>query len=733
MSLMEKVDDLIQEAILLDSGNLAACGKMLTILDSFTHSAVSGEAALLRGYLEAMIMSEIEGECPDITKVIEAIETMQKNLREEPGFGHEVPSAPVTNSPAGEFSSEPASKIERLEILEEDTGLLKDFITEACEHLQEIEVIMVEWEKNPEDHEIINSIFRPFHTIKGVTGFLNLQEMNHLSHRMETLLDEAREGRIIHNPELSDLIFDGVDILRRMLSSLDQAIKKGVPVTYDVDLDEIYGRLEHFTGKHPKESEERSVSDEKCRLGDILVSQGKIQEKVLQETLLRQVAASPSKPLGEMLIEDNVVSPRDVRDAIRRQVESGKIPSEKYLKVDTLKMDQLLDMVGELVISQSMVIHNPEVKRIIDPKFLRDVAQLTRVTSSLQNISMSMRLVPIGSTFQKMNRIVRDIARKTDKKILLVIEGQSAEIDRNMVEELYDPLVHMIRNACDHGIGTPEARVAKGKPEEGAIFLKAEHSGGKVVITIRDNGKGLDRDAILSRALERGLVQKGDRLEDKEVFNLIFMPGFSTARQITEISGRGVGMDVVKKALEKLRGTVEIASTQGVGTTFTIRLPLTTAIIDGMLVQVGKERFIIPTLSVIRLIRPEREDLSSVVGKGELVRIKDRLLPLVRLDRVLDLEGAVTDTCEAVLVVVDDGEREVALQVDALLGKQEVVIKGLGEKFRDLPGVAGGAILGDGRIGLILDIRAIVNSIRLPGSGDLRNGPVTNDKGVIVK
>ncbi len=720
---MEKMDLLIQEAILLDTGNLKACGKMLTLLDAFDHPAIEQDTRLLRGYLEAIIMSDIEGECPDLNTVIEVVETMQQHLRSALEGGN-PPPAPVSRPdipdvpqavPEAPKAAEPAGG---MEILSEDTGLIRDFIAEAREHLQEIEINMVEWEKSPEDREIINSIFRPFHTIKGVTGFLNLQEINHLSHQLENMLDDARDGKTRLGPEISDLIFDGVDTLRRMLASLELAIHDQAPVRYDVDLEGIHHRLERFISGNNSPAPEppavalpETVPESKGgkRLGDILVSEGKIDGEALRQTLRKQAVESPSKPLGELLIEENMVSPRDVRDAIRKQADSGRVAVEKYLKVDTVKMDQLLDMVGELVISQSLVTHNAEVKRITDPLFLRDIAQLTRVTASLQNISMSMRLVPIGATFQKMSRIVRDIARKTGKKIALNIEGQSAEIDRNMVEELYDPLVHMIRNACDHGIGTPAERTAKGKPEEGVVLLKAEHAGGRVVITIRDDGSGLNREAILAKAIDRGLVQPDEELEDKDVLNLIFLPGFSTARQVTDISGRGVGMDVVKQALEKLRGTVEIASEPGLGTTFTIKLPLTTAIIDGMMVQVGRERYIIPTLSVKRLIRPERADLSTVVGKGELVHIKDRLLPLVRLDRALGVEGARTDPSEAVLIVVEDGQREVALQVDALLGKQEVVIKSLGDKFRNLPGVAGGAILGDGRIGLILDIRAIVN------------------------
>ncbi|MHB9027902.1 MAG: chemotaxis protein CheA [Candidatus Latescibacterota bacterium] len=710
MSPMEIVDLLVQEALLLDPGNLKSCGKMLSLLDSLDHPGIIREKIILREYLESMIMQEIEGGGTDVNTILGAVETIQVRLQEI--LSGDAPASGKTSGPGENGDNDLSSKTisDNAEFLEEDSGFLRDFIQEASEHLHDIEINMVEWERNPDDREIINSIFRPFHTIKGVAGFLNLHEVNHLSHQLENLLDEVRDGRIRHSPELSDLIFEGVDILKRRIFAIDNALKNSLPVTYDIDFEDMRRRLEEFISAFEQKTEDAQPDSEKRLLGDILVCEGKIPEEKLLETLRKQTEDHPGKLLGKILVEEDILSPRDVGEAVRKQAESGKSAVERSIKVDTIKLDQLLDMVGELMIAQSMVTHNPKVKQIGDPRFLRDIAQLGRVTATLQNISMSMRLVPIGATFQKMNRIVRDIARKSGKKIALVIEGQSAEIDRNMVEELYDPLVHMIRNSCDHGIGAPEERKLAGKSEEGTILLRAEHSGGKVIITISDDGSGLNREAILNKARARGIIHDDEHPSDREIDNLIFMPGFSTAKQVTEISGRGVGMDVVKKTMERLRGTVEISSGMGKGTTFCIKLPLTTAIIDGMLVQVGSERYIIPTLMVRRIIRPEPKDVSMLAGQGEIVRAKDRLLPVIRLEQALGIEGAKTDLFDSVLIIVEDSGKEAALRVDALLGKQEVVIKNLGEKFKDLKRVAGGAILGDGKIGLILDIRAIVNS-----------------------
>ncbi len=710
MDIRETIERLAELASRLRSGNLSPCGEMLSLLESIGLPETAAVTERLKTLVEGMILGELEGSCPDPDEVRDAVGMLRDCVDGKAVSPRMAATAPLTaaDSAAKRPVFEGASEGES--ISPEDAGLIRDFIVEAGDHLQDIDIRMVDWEKNPGDVEIINSIFRPFHTIKGIAGFLNLTEINRLSHLLENVLDESRAGRILLAPDLSDLIFDGVDTLRRMICSLERSLREGTPVVYD-DISGFCERLENFlVSRRNTDSAEAAAPGEGLRIGEILVKNGKIRSDTLTGILERQADDYPAKPIGELLVEEGAVTVKDVRDAIRKQVETGSVPEETFIKVGTAKMDQLVDMVGELVIAQSMVTYNPQVARIADPRFVRDIAQLRRVTASLQTISLSMRLVPIGATFQKMNRIVRDISRKTGKKISLVVEGHSAEIDRTMVDQIYDPLVHMIRNACDHGIGTPEQRMARGKSEDGVINLKAEHAGGKVVITITDDGNGLDRDRILTKAVERGIVAPGERPDDRFIDNLIFMAGFSTAGKITEISGRGVGMDVVKKAVEKLRGTISITSEDGIGTTFTIRLPLTTAIIDGLIVQVGSERFIIPTLSVRRLVRPEQGDLSTVTGKGELVQLKGRLVPIVRLGRLLGIDSRRNDPCDAVLIVVEEGGREAALLVDDLLGKQEVVIKNIGKRFEDLDGVSGGAILGDGRVGLILDIGGLLDS-----------------------
>jgi len=377
------------------------------------------------------------------------------------------------------------------------------------------------------------------------------------------------------------------------------------------------------------------------------------------------------------------------------------------VKVDTTKLDNLVDMIGELVIAQSLVQQNPVFASIHDQKLSRDFSQLKRITADLQKVSMSLRMIPIRQTFQKMIRLVRDLARKSGKRVDLAMSGEETEIDRNMVDALYEPLVHMIRNSVDHGIESPGERAGHGKSETGQIWLRAYQKGGNVVIEIEDDGQGLNREKILKKAKARGLVAEGMALSESQFDNLIFEPGFSTADQVTDVSGRGVGMDVVKRAIEKLKGKIEISSVQGKGTRFVMRVPLTLAIMDGIIIQIGGERYILPTVFVKETLRPRLEDISTVQKKGDLVTVRNTLLPLVRLYDLLQVVPQKRDPWEALVVVVENDGCQKGLMVDDLVGKQEVVIKNLGEMLKETKGVAGATIMGDGRVGLILDVHGI--------------------------
>lgn len=598
--------------------------------------------------------------------------------------------------------------------LDQERDLYVDFVRESIEHLEDVEIKMVDLECNPKDAEIINAVFRAFHTIKGVSGFLNLTDINRLAHSTETLLDMARRGDLEAAGPVIDVVFEAVDAMKEMVRDVSERVSAGDASRPLRDIRALAARIERLQVSEAEDGrdgdregkEQGSRCEPPAKMGEILVDQGKITRKELTEALREQEGKADRPPLGKILVDEDRVAPKDVAQALRVQKTGSKLESQD-IRVDVRKLDGVVDMVGELVIAQSLVRNDPAVQAIDSQQFFRNMAQLGRVTTEMQRIAMSLRMVPIRNTFQKMSRLVRDLARKSGKEVSLVTEGDETEIDRNMVEEIHDPLVHLIRNALDHGIEVPEKRVAAGKSACGTVTLRAYHHGGNVVIEVEDDGRGLDSDRILAKAKDRGLAPPEAALSESEIFALIFEPGFSTAEKVTDISGRGVGMDVVRKNVEKLRGTIETRSRPGEGSTFSLKFPLTLAIIEGIVIRVGTQRYVMPTNSVLEAVRPAAGEYCTVERTGELIKVRGELLPLVRLHSLFSVEGARRDPLSALVVVAEaEGQRRAVL-VDELLGKQEVVIKNLGEGMTGIRGISGGAIMGDGRVGLILDVAGI--------------------------
>jgi two-component system chemotaxis sensor kinase CheA len=388
---------------------------------------------------------------------------------------------------------------------------------------------------------------------------------------------------------------------------------------------------------------------------------------------------------------------------------------KESVRVDAQRLDRLVDLIGELVIAESMVSQSGELRSLTHGLLGRSVSQLDKITRELQQIGMSLRMVPVRPLFQKMARLARDLSRKLAKPVEFTTSGEEIEIDKAIVNCVTDALVHILRNALDHGIERDaDERARAGKAEVGRLELRAAHREGSIVIEVEDDGAGLDRAAILAKGIEKGLVRKGDNLNDEEVFRLIFLPGFSTAKVITELSGRGVGLDVVRTSVEALRGRIEVHSRRGRGTLFRIRLPLTLAIIDGMVIRAGRERFIVPTLSITRLVRPEASQRSTSMERGELLTIQDDLIPQFRLRRLLDVNAAPGNPDSEVVVVVEESGRRVGLLADEVLGQQQIVIKSLGLNLEGVHGISGGVILPDGQVGLILDVAALLAQSTAP-------------------
>ena len=583
--------------------------------------------------------------------------------------------------------------------------LVIDFINESSEHLESAESDLLHIEGCPDDPETINSIFRAFHTIKGVAGFLNLKQIGSLAHAAENLLDKARQGKIILGGSSVDTIFKSIDVMKQMFSALRQAVENDQHVQPYQKLQPLIDRIKRCTsGKTPT-----------VKLGEVLVQDGTTSATEVRNALHEQRTSSPDKKIGEILVEKKVVTEQQVNKAVQNQKlpranENKKIVNDTTVKVATRRLDSLINMVGELVIAQSMVSRDLDGHIQTDQRLTRNVRHLDKITRELQELSMSMRMVPVQGVFQKMARLVRDLSRKAGKDIEFVMTGAETELDRNVVEAIADPLVHMVRNSVDHGVETPDERKGKGKPPQGRVELKAFHQGGNIIIEICDDGKGLNREKILEKAIANNIVKEGQELSDSEIYRLVFHAGLSTAEKITDVSGRGVGMDVVRKNIESLRGRIDIESTIDKGSTFSIRLPLTLAVIDGQIVNVGKETYIIPSVSIEHSTRPQPEQLKTVQGaRGEMVMIRGELLPLVRLYRLFGIEPEITEPCEALIVVVTDGDNRCCVQVDSLLGQQQVVIKSLGDYLGSIKGVSGAAIMGDGNVSLIVDVPGLIS------------------------
>ena len=540
------------------------------------------------------------------------------------------------------------------EILPPDTDipLLRDFLSEAAEYIAASEVALLALEANPQDSEAINTVFRAFHTVKGTAAFLGLAHIAEFAHEAESLLMRVRDHAISYGPSCADLSLRSVDMLKALLVAVEDALAGD-------------SALLHPAGYHSL-----------------------------------MIALDGYNPAAD----GAVIELAPAHDAMPRAARA-ETAADATIRVRTDRLDRLINMVGELVIAQTMIAGDPHMTQSPSPDLARKMTHAGKIVRELQELSMSMRMVPMRATFQKLARVVRDTASKVGKPVQFTTDGEDVEIDRNLVDILADPLVHMVRNAVDHGIEHGDERDRAGKSRTGSVRLSAYHSSGNVVVDLVDDGAGLHRDRIVDKAVEKGLIESGRGMSDNDVFNLIFAPGFSTAEKVTDISGRGVGLDVVRRNLELIRGRLEITSTPGMGTTFSLRLPLTLAVTDGMLVRVGTERFVIPLTQIHMSFRPEPNMLSTVAGQGEVVVMREALMPIVRLHRIFSVSGAIENPLAALLVIVGDGAQRTALMVDELLGQQQVVAKPLGDALGRVPGFSGGAILGDGRVGLILDVR----------------------------
>ncbi|RPJ86423.1 MAG: chemotaxis protein CheA [Acidobacteria bacterium] len=695
------LNDVAALLVQLDAENLSGCRRLGETLQELAGSHANQDIAnrLREAGSKLLALADSGGENPDAVL-------------------QEVASA-IEDATQGEELEELAEALEPPEVIEltlpgdADLELMGEFVTESREFIAEAESALLSLEVDPDKMEAVNTVFRAFHTIKGTSGFLGLKPLTELAHHAESLLSKVRNREIHFSGGYADLALRSIDTLKGLIEQVDQATR-GKAMVLPAGYQELLKLLKRADHERFPETMAEAAPDS-MRVGDILVA----SQKADREKVDQVAAQQGDEPIGVALVRSKAASLTDVAKALRAQqrIAAGEKSSESTVRVRTERLDRLIDMVGELVIAQSMVAQDATLNAGTHHELGKKISHAGKIVRELQDLSMSMRMVPFRATFQKTARVVRDLARKSGKIVEFDVKGEDTEIDRNMVDHITDPLVHMVRNAVDHGIEPPDEREKLGKPRFGLISVKAFHSGGNVVVELSDDGRGLDREKIIQTALATGLIESDKGLADVDVYNLIFSPGFSTAAEVTDVSGRGVGLDVVKRNVDALRGRIEITSSPGVGCKFSLRLPLTLAITDGMQVKVGEEYYIVPTINIQVSFRPSSSALFTVAHRGELVMLRGELMAMFRLHRLFDVKGAVEDPTKGLLVVVGDGNRRCALLVDELLGQQQVVAKSLGRGLGKVQGISGGAILGDGKVGLILDTMELVSLARQVTSG----------------
>ncbi|WP_187938474.1 chemotaxis histidine kinase/response regulator CheAY2 [Helicobacter pylori] len=643
--------------------------------------------------------------------------------------------------------------------------IMEDFLIEAFEMNEQLDQDLVELEHNPEDLDLLNRIFRVAHTIKGSSSFLNLNILTHLTHNMEDVLNRARKGEIKITPDIMDVVLRSIDLMKTLLVTIrdtgsdtnngkENEIEEAVKQLQAITSQNLEGAKER-TKEAPKEIKEeiKEKTKEEVKANKTPTAENPASDNPLAdepdldyanmsaeeveaeiERLLnkrqeadkerraqkKQEAKQEVTPTKETPKTETPKTPKtETKAKAKADTEENKAPSigvEQTVRVDVRRLDHLMNLIGELVLGKNRLIriYSDVEERYDGEKFLEElnqvVSSISAVTTDLQLAVMKTRMQPVGKVFNKFPRMVRDLSRELGKSIELIIEGEETELDKSIVEEIGDPLIHIIRNSCDHGIEPLEERRRLNKPETGKVQLSAYNEGNHIVIKISDDGKGLDPVMLKEKAIEKGVISERDAegMSDREAFNLIFKPGFSTAKVVSNVSGRGVGMDVVKTNIEKLNGIIEIDSEVGVGTTQKLKIPLTLAIIQALLVGVQEEYYAIPLSSVLETVRISQDEIYTVDGKSVL-RLRDEVLSLVRLSDIFKVDAILESNSDVYVVIIGLADQKIGVIVDYLIGQEEVVIKSLGYYLKNTRGIAGATVRGDGKITLIVDVGAMMD------------------------
>lgn len=585
--------------------------------------------------------------------------------------------------------------------------IVESFIVETKEILEKLDTDLLELEKRPDDKDLLNQIFRSFHTIKGTSGFLGLEALPEVTHKCEDILNKLRKGEATLNSNLMEGILLAFDTIKELVVKIETEQNENVEIENVCNvLSELLKNLDS-----PQEIKQEGTLP-------------KVENQVVQEIAVQEeIVENKTEEIKDELPKEEFKTEIKTNVEKIEKAASSSATKENTIRVDVERLDSLLDIVSELVLGRNRLsqINTQFSLENEGNKYTKDFEEVTKqidlMTTELQLVAMKLRMIKIAKIFNRYPRLVRDLCKDLNKDVELIIKGEDTEVDKNLIEEINDPLVHLIRNAVDHGVENPEVRIKAGKNPRGKVLLAAEQLGNNIVITIQDDGKGLDVEVIKEKAIAKGLItkEKAKELSKQEAMNLIFLPGFSTAEKVSNVSGRGVGMDVVKTNVAKLRGIINIESEVGKGTKIEIKLPLTLAIISGMIVKANSETLVIPLGSVIEVLRVDPKEIYSIKGK-EVIKVRDSVLPLVSVSELLKgrMNGRrENNTGWQYVVEVGIAEKRYGIKVDDLIGQQEVVIKSLGSYLGKIDGIAGSTIMGDGTVVMILDIHELFNKLEL--------------------
>lgn len=600
------------------------------------------------------------------------------------------------------------------------------FFEESQDHLDEMEQLLLNLDITNPDTETLNSIFRAAHSIKGGSGIFAFDALTSVTHIMESLLDKIRQGKMAITKKMIDLFLHSNDQLKDILDSY----RRHDDIDWGV-VHKLTRQLETITtDKQANRSDDAYGFFDSPILGKEDEAFGFFEEIVKEEAFGFFDPVPPAEEKNQHQSPIQQYTPAEITEQTIKDPETSsranvKTTSNNHaliesssIRVDIAKVDQLINLVGEIVITQSMMnLIGNSLEGSLAEKFQAVASELERNTREIQEAVMSIRMLPVSFVFNRFPRVVRDLSAKLGKQINLIIEGGETELDKGLTEKLVDPLTHLVRNSIDHGIETTAVRREKGKDVTGTVILKAAQQGGNIVITIIDDGSGLNREKIIAKAREKN-IPISDAAKDEEVWQLIFAPGFSTASEITDVSGRGVGMDVVRRNVQSLGGHIDVQSRAGQGTTITIRLPLTLAIVDGMCVSVGNQTFIVPLVNIVESMRAQEQDIKTLAGDDQLLHVRNEYWPILPLYKSMQLEPVNTDVSKGIVVLVETNKYRFGLFVDSLVGQQQVVIKSLEQHYKRVQGIAGATIMGDGSVALIVDVESLalsINPTSIPG------------------